>query len=203
MAIKIKLVLVGPREGQTILINNVQFNNGACDVMPTGEPTAFFNYWATYYNAHPFGSDSYNDAVKEYKELMAEIKKKEVKNESIIPKTVENPDSDPLSTKPAKDGDSKDNESTGDGSESISSDDADGRDKDAEGNGLSEKILEAFTVLDDENSEHWTEGGKPMVDVIADLTGVKTIKRADIESAQPGFRRWHEDDDDVKTEGNE
>lgn len=59
---------------------------------------------------------------------------------------------------------------------------------------LSTTINAALDGLDHANDAHWTSDGLPAMKVIEDLTGDKSIKRSDVEAAQPGFVR-------VKPEG--
>ena len=195
MSTKIKLVLVGPRAGQTIALNGLNFINGVANVMPTGDPAPFFNYWASYYNAHPFGSDAYDEAVAQWKAFQESIQK-EGENESDVSEEMDDSDDNTLRTKLVPQREADEDDADGDGEDDDEADSEEGSDDDDEGNGQRDEILAAFTLLDKDNDDHWTEEGLPLVDVIAELTGIKNIKRADIEAAQPGFRRWHEDDDD-------
>ena len=51
------------------------------------------------------------------------------------------------------------------------------------------KIKSAATQLDHENDEHWTKGGEPDIATIAKLSGIDSLKRADIDKALPDFKR--------------
>lgn len=48
-------------------------------------------------------------------------------------------------------------------------------------------IQEALKQLDPENNDHWTSDGLPRIDVVANLSGVKQLKRGDISAAAPTF----------------
>lgn len=51
-----------------------------------------------------------------------------------------------------------------------------------------EEIRAALAVLDHANAEHWTQGGLPKVEAVAELTG-KTVTRAQIDVAAPDAKR--------------
>lgn len=53
----------------------------------------------------------------------------------------------------------------------------------------SEKIFTALAALDPSNDEHWTREGLPVVAVVANLSGLLTLKRADITALAPDFDR--------------
>lgn len=50
-------------------------------------------------------------------------------------------------------------------------------------------IAAALLKLDPENDEHWTQGGKPSVDVVRELLGDDEIKRGNIDDVDPDFDR--------------
>lgn len=50
-------------------------------------------------------------------------------------------------------------------------------------------LIEALKLLDVNEKSHWTADGLPRVDVVAELTGIKDLKRADITAAAPTFTR--------------
>ncbi len=51
------------------------------------------------------------------------------------------------------------------------------------------KIGDAIRKLDVMNTEHWTQAGLPSVATVAELSGIPTVTRKDIESVAPGFNR--------------
>lgn len=54
---------------------------------------------------------------------------------------------------------------------------------------MANKIREALAKLDPANDMHWTSDGSPRMDVVEDLVGDKSIKRADVTAAAPAFTR--------------
>lgn len=50
-------------------------------------------------------------------------------------------------------------------------------------------VLDALPKLDTTNDDHWTEAGKPDIGTVAGLSGIKDLKRADIDEAASGFNR--------------
>ncbi len=65
------------------------------------------------------------------------------------------------------------------------------------------EIKEALAQLDHANDEHWTADGAPRVEVVAELTGNKDLKRKDITDAAPKFTRQTEKDEDVAEQAEE
>lgn len=51
-----------------------------------------------------------------------------------------------------------------------------------------EEIVEAISLIDAKNDDHWTAGKAPAVDPIADITG-KKVTRAAIKAAAPDAKR--------------
>ena len=51
------------------------------------------------------------------------------------------------------------------------------------------KIRTALSQLDPTNNDHWTDDGLPKTAVVQRLANDQTIKRQDIQNAQPGFER--------------
>lgn len=52
-----------------------------------------------------------------------------------------------------------------------------------------EKIREAVALLEPANNDHWTQGGKPGVEIVRELTGDPSVTRADIDAACPDAKR--------------
>lgn len=52
-----------------------------------------------------------------------------------------------------------------------------------------ENIVQALSILDVINDDHWTADDLPRIDVVAGLTGIKDLTRKDITSAAPFFTR--------------
>lgn len=52
-----------------------------------------------------------------------------------------------------------------------------------------EKIREAVALLEPATPEHWTQGGKPSVETVRELTGDPSVTRADIDAACPDAKR--------------
>jgi hypothetical protein len=52
-----------------------------------------------------------------------------------------------------------------------------------------EQIAEALELLDPTDDNHWTAAGLPSMDAVADALGVGGFSRADVEAANPGFKR--------------
>jgi hypothetical protein len=50
-------------------------------------------------------------------------------------------------------------------------------------------LIEAVARLEVQNDEHWTTDGKPRVDVLAAMSGMPELTRADIQRAAPNLRR--------------
>jgi hypothetical protein len=51
------------------------------------------------------------------------------------------------------------------------------------------KIRAALAQLDPTNNDHWTDDGLPKTGVVQRIANDQTIKRQDIQAAQPGFER--------------
>ena len=54
---------------------------------------------------------------------------------------------------------------------------------------MRDQILDALSVLDVENDEHWTSEGLPRLDVVKDLLDGQSVTRAEITSAAKEFCR--------------
>lgn len=54
---------------------------------------------------------------------------------------------------------------------------------------MPEKIADAVRKLDPEDDDHWTDAGLPAMAAIEALVGTKSIVRADVEAAAPGWDR--------------
>ena len=51
------------------------------------------------------------------------------------------------------------------------------------------EITEALKKLDPENDEHWTNQGLPALNPLAEILGVKNVKREQVTEADPQFNR--------------
>lgn len=49
-------------------------------------------------------------------------------------------------------------------------------------------LPDAVAALDPNDDSHWTSGGKPRIEAVADITG-KPVTRAEIDAAAPGVTR--------------
>lgn len=56
------------------------------------------------------------------------------------------------------------------------------------------KISEALEQLDHTNDDHWTNAGKPDMKAVEALVGDSSIKRKDVESVAPDFKRKTDDE---------
>lgn len=50
-------------------------------------------------------------------------------------------------------------------------------------------IVQTLELLDHDKDDDWTADGKPKVDVVANASGLEGLTRAEIEEAQPDFKR--------------
>jgi len=60
------------------------------------------------------------------------------------------------------------------------------------------EIKEALAKLDHDDNDQWTADGLPRIDVVANLTGDKQLKRQDITDADPKFMRGVQADAEVE-----
>lgn len=54
-------------------------------------------------------------------------------------------------------------------------------------------IIKALLQLDSGNDKHWTDDGLPRIDVVQQLLKDPTVRRKDVNDAQPGFARANPD----------
>jgi hypothetical protein len=54
---------------------------------------------------------------------------------------------------------------------------------------MNQAIIDALQQLDHQNDEHWTSKGLPQVTVVANLSGVLTLTRAELNDLAPDFNR--------------
>jgi len=202
--VTVRLALVGPNAGKTRKCHNTMFIDGVADVLLSGNANDTLNYWATFYNAFPIGSPAYNQAVADYEELTKEKaeEEKEVIDEVHTEKDGTDGEGSPIRTplKPKQPAEPTAQDDD-DGAGSAEAEGDTGND-DANRDRYRAQILEAFTLLDDENDDHWNDSGEPYVSLISSLIYKPDLTREQIEAANPGFRRWHEDDDDVDSPRN-
>ena len=52
-----------------------------------------------------------------------------------------------------------------------------------------DRVRQAVASLDGGNDEHWTNDGRPLVGVVADLSGVTNVTRSDIDRIAPNHMR--------------
>ena len=50
-------------------------------------------------------------------------------------------------------------------------------------------IVDTLALLDHDKDDDWTAGGLPKVEVVAAASGLEGLTRAEIEEAQPDFKR--------------
>ncbi|AAT69545.1 gp69 [Alphaproteobacteria phage PhiJL001] len=55
------------------------------------------------------------------------------------------------------------------------------------------EIVEALAKLDHKNDDHWTQDGLPRIEVVANISGIKDLKRGQITDAAPDFVRVGDD----------
>lgn len=186
-----KFIMVGANAGKSIKIGTFQFTDGAF-VMP-GSPDklgSLIKYLATF-GAFPYPSDEYNDAVAFLETLK---KEKQVGTGQVLQGQQRSPasglqanvapageasgkgttDVAPVSTGPVAEGD---------GTEAGRMDGGQALDPKAV------KVLEAIKALNPEVPEQWNDEGLPMTSVVAELSGVPDVSRADISNAMPGWNR--------------
>jgi len=155
----ITLIATGGRQGKTFQRNGFQFVNGKCPLRGDLEKLA--------------GPISYlGRTIRAYPENSDELIRAAEQGLYTFPE-VESDDPDPV----------EEDQDNFDEDEIIEESDEDIGDINRR------KIAHALLELDPKNEEHWTEDGKPSVDVVSKLSGVHEVTRVDIDFINPEFSR--------------
>lgn len=189
----VRLVLTGPREGNTEVLQGKQFVKGVLQLRGTLEELqGLVTYMGRSYGAYLEGSEELAKAQAKYK--------KGGEDASKVSEETKQGGSEEVS------GDNTDN---GDGITETSPDDSNGTTGSEEGdtgilsNGdghtdtgvhtgedeINERLVSAVTSLDPLNDEHWTSEGLPRMDAIEAVYGSAGVTRKLVEVSVPGYTR--------------
>ena len=193
-----QLVLTGARTGQTKRLGGLQYIEGKYNfVCDEDDVKNFARYHGRVYKAFLAGTPELDEAQRAdaanpaLQEMLNGKRTVQTRTQRRRPDEVRAPvqpsggGSAPVS--PDVGGGADDDPSTAEGSVSG----GDGQSDPgipgaaAEQNGLLETVMSLDPTLD----EHWTEAGKPRVDVVAEKCGNASVTRAMIEKAAPGYTR--------------
>ena len=168
----ITLVLTGGRTGYTGPVGKYQFVNGEADVPMIGSA---LKYMAICFAAHPKGS----------KELVV-AQEKDAHGNVVTPASSGGGPADTVPSDVHEDGTSDEAATLVDGAADTGEP---ASEHGAEGDGERDaRIQEALTLLDSNDDEHWTQGGKPAVHTVSDILN-EPVSRSDIDAAAPDFKR--------------
>lgn len=197
--ISVRLKLVGPRAGQTVVLQDRQFVNGFLDLIgPPRDISGAASYLLKCYGAYVDGSEECEKAEARYEALLEEM---EAGNGNGDASSGSKPDpSKPVRGAVRPDGGGSSEASVDDGG-SDAQDQRGGAGVLSAGDRYENSrvhpepdgqkrslIAEALRALDHGNPEHWTQDGKPAVAVVSDVAG-ENISRQMIEAVSPHFVR--------------
>lgn len=195
----LKLVLTGPRKGQTIVLNGTEFTNGIAVLYGTPKNNdGIARYLSKCYGAQVEGSAAHRQAEENY---LAAVALKEAENGTGQVHPQGNPN--PPATIPAgvqSDGSGSPAPTANDGAEPASGETgtsggvpggdghADTRVRPEPDGELRSVVAEAMNKLDPSNDDHWTADGKPAVAAVCEACG-RNVTRQEIEIIVPDFNR--------------
>lgn len=205
--VEMRMVLTGPREGNTENINGHSFVDGVHTIIGRDEQLEPFIRVMSSYGAYPEGSKAHNDAIAAYEELVVKSngnshvdKKKKQGERTKVPSNLQ-PDGEKTTKK--KEFESTIHTEPESGTEEKPSDGighenaGDVQDQTPEYSTntavVNNKLLKAIYSLDPENDDHWVKAGKhvgkPKVSAIEEAYGDAGITRSDVEEVAPQFDR--------------
>lgn len=194
----VRLVLVGPRAGQTIVLNGREFINGICAVDGPIEGVAgACHYFARCYNAHPEGSKELRDAEAAYQAALAEenadgerpVETDADRDESAeVPGSGEPDGGGPDSASPDEQSGDADAETGSAGGVSGGDGHADTRVPPDPSIEFKARVADAVGQLDHGNDEHWTADGNPAVAAVAAIIG-GNVTRQELDVIVPDVTR--------------
>lgn len=206
---RVEMELVGPRAGQTCVINGHQFVEGVAVLEGDGDSLTYaIRYLGRAYNAYPKGSSELERARAEYAEAVGEKENPD----GVQSDPHESPEQGQADEVPGEG--NAGGEPAGDGKDDERQVDADAPEgaagvlpeRDRHGDpGLPEQpeapsrqdvdppkdvaLAEAVKSLDPEADEHWTGSGLPKISVVEEAYGQTGVTRAAIEAAAPEWNR--------------
>lgn len=205
--VEMKMVLTGPRAGNTENVNGHVFVNGECTIIGQDEQLVNFIRFMSTYGAYPEGSQEYTDADEAYKKLIGESdgisdtkEKKGRGKRKDVSGNVQSSGKGPAKKEAvgatedagAKAG-AKEEPSDGSGHEHTGNETKPETEARAEAPVVNNKLLKAIYSLDPENEDHWVKTGKhvgkPKVSVIEDAYGAAGVTRSDVEEVAPEYDR--------------
>lgn len=205
----VEVELVGPRAGQTCVINGHQFVNGVATLKGDGDSLSYaIRYLGRAYNAHPRGSEELRKAKTEYE---AAVREMEAAN-GVQDDPDEDPEPGPADPVPGEGGSGdeatgqrQDDERDGDasppegqagvlpkrdghGDPGVSEQPPapDGKDVDPPKN---VELAKAVKALDPAADDHWTGAGLPKISAVEEAYGQTGVTRAMVEAAAPEWTR--------------
>lgn len=205
--VEMKMVLTGPRAGNTENINGHVFVDGECTIIGQDEQLVNFIRFMSTYGAYPEGSQEHTDADEAYKKLTGEsdgVSDTEEKKRRGKRKDVSGgvQSSGKGSAKKETAGSTEDagaeagaKEEPSDGAGHEHSGDAPEPEAKAHAETpvVNNKLLKAIYSLDPENEDHWVKTGKhvgkPKVSVIEEAYGDAGVTRSDVEEVAPEYDR--------------
>lgn len=178
--VKVRVVLKGHYAGKTVRLGKFQFVDGACTLhgIPT-EVASELHFIEVNWQGFPEGHPALEGLLNGQRNISQEAE------EGLH---------DEVQRSGGPEGGQHAQEGTGD-SEGHAADetgqarilpDGDGLQAELGGN---DKLTRAIQSLDPENDAHWTPGGKPAIEAVAQMYGSTGITRADIENAAKGHTR--------------
>jgi hypothetical protein len=180
-----RVVLVGPRAGQTVYLGDTQlrktgfqFTNGVYEfVEDASKAGPILEMLKNFYGAYPEGPEA-DAARKAYEEAKPKGRK--------APRA-------PHDARPdvqVHGGEGK--AAAGDGhapAEAGAAGSASDGPSDQSAEDTLKRVQEALLELDPANSTHWTADGRPALSIVSQLAGRNNLTRAVVNAANPGFNR--------------
>lgn len=188
------MVLTGARTGQTCELNKMLFVKGKRTFHGSYEElSGLIRYVGRVFKAFPEGSgelrkqqelDRQNPALKELFHGSGEVHqdRSQTVSDGVQPEGRES------ETVSADNGTGSDEAGEGEARVETTGDGPQDSGDDPEAVRL-QRIHQAVTSLDREDSENWTADGLPRVDVVSKVSGIPTVSRKDVEAAAPGLTR--------------
>lgn len=186
---ELTLELTGTNQGRTLNFKGFQFVNGIIKVAAKHE--GIVTYLGRCLQAYPSGDSRIEELNKRHGKRNIPASGQQPKKTEPVLGIVRPPgtESTPQGADDGPADDDADTGSTGSGPKGDGQPDSGNDKQPSEQTDVTVKIREAADRLDDENGDHWTQGGKPQVAVMQELTGIPDLTRAEINSVIPSVVR--------------
>lgn len=176
----VKLVLVGPRSGKSVVLNAYEFVNGVCVLQ--GDPAAVagaVHYLSRCYNAHPEGSQEHQKALVDWEKAQQEAsggqRNPQSSADSDASAEVRGSGQPDGGGAPPEGADEQPNDADPEagaaGGVPGGNGHPDARVPPEVPDEFSARVKEAVGRLDHTNDEHWTDEGLPRVSAVSEILG--------------------------------